>query len=71
MTSRGITIERLLSGRPHTVQCPIIKHYWSPIIDVRLLIYMYIYIYNKTSLNRPTMGPTLNGPFMEVVSLES
>ena len=25
--------------------------------------------YSKTSLNRPTMGPTLNGPFMEVVGL--
>ena len=26
--------------------------------------------YSKTSLNRPTTGPTLNGPFREVVSLE-
>ena len=26
-------------------------------------------IYSKTSLNRPTMEPTLNGPFREVVCL--
>ena len=32
----------------------------------------YIYnIYSKTSLNRLTMGPTLNGPFREVVTLGS
>ena len=30
-----------------------------------------IYIYSKTSLNRPTMEPTLNGPFREVVGLGS
>ena len=27
--------------------------------------------YSKTSLNRPTMGPTLIGPFREVVGLGS
>ena len=27
--------------------------------------------WNKTSLSRPTMGPTLNGPFTEVVDLEN
>ena len=27
--------------------------------------------YSKTSLNRPTMGPILNGPFREVVSIGS
>ena len=29
---------------------------------------IYIYIYNKTSLNQPAMGPTLCGPFREVVT---
>ena len=32
-------------------------------------IYIYIYIYTKTFLNQPAMGPTLNSPFGEVVSL--
>ena len=27
--------------------------------------------YSKTSLNRPTMGTTLSGPFRQVVELES
>ena len=27
--------------------------------------------YSKTSLNRPTMGPTLSDPFREVVALGS
>ena len=30
-----------------------------------------ICIYSKTSLNRPTMGPTLAGPFREVIGLGS
>ena len=34
-------------------------------------LYTYIYTYNKTSLNRPNMEPTLNSPFREVVSLAS
>ena len=29
------------------------------------------YIYNKNIFNRPTMGPTLNCQFMEVVGFES
>ena len=30
--------------------------------------YVYIiYIYNKTSLNRPNMGPTLGGRFRTIV----
>ena len=29
------------------------------------------YKYSKTSLTRPIMGPPLNGPFREVVSLGS
>ena len=29
------------------------------------IIYLYVYIYSKTSLNAPTMGSTLNGPFRE------
>ena len=33
--------------------------------------YIYIHIYIKTSLSRPTKGPTLSGPFREVVGLES
>ena len=35
----------------------------------RLVIYMRIY--SKTSLNRLTIGPTLSGPFREMVGLES
>ena len=31
----------------------------------------YIYIYSKISLNQPTMGQILNGPFKEVVGLGS
>ena len=34
-------------------------------------IHKYIYIYSGTSLTRLTIGPTLNGPFREVVSLRS
>ena len=30
-----------------------------------------VYICSKTSLNRPTMGPTLSGAFREVVGLGS
>ena len=30
-----------------------------------------MYMYSKASLNRPTMGPILSGPFSEVVSLGS
>ena len=30
-----------------------------------------MYLYSKTSLNRPTMGQTLNGPFREVDGLAS
>ena len=36
-----------------------------------IYIYIYIYIYSETSLNRPTMGPTLSSPFREVVGLGS
>ena len=32
---------------------------------------IYIYIDIETSINRETMGPTLNGAFREVVSLGS
>ena len=28
-------------------------------------------VYSKTSLNGPTMDPTLNGPFSEMVGLSS
>ena len=31
----------------------------------------YEFDYSKTSVNRPTMEPTLDGPFREVVSLGS
>ena len=34
-------------------------------------IHIYIYIYRETSLNEPTMGPTLNGSFRVVVGLGS
>ena len=34
--------------------------------------YINLYAYTvKASLNRPTMGPTLNGPFRQVVGLGS
>ena len=42
-------------------------------IYTRAHVYTYIHIcshtYNKVTLNLPTMGPTLSGPFMEVVGL--
>ena len=42
---------------------------------IQLPLYTYndicIYIYSKAFLNRPSTGPTLSGPFMEVVSLGS
>ena len=38
--------------------------------EVLLYIHIYIYVYSKTSLNRPTMGP-LSGRFREVVDLGS
>ena len=31
--------------------------------------YTCTYTYSKISLNRPTTGPTINGPFREVVGL--
>ena len=35
-----------------------------------LVLSLYIHIYSKSSLNRPTIGATLNGPFREVVVRE-
>ena len=40
-------------------------------IYIYLHIHTHIYIYSKASLNQPTMGPTLNGTFREVVGLGS
>ena len=34
-------------------------------------MHIHMNIYSKTSLNRPTMGPTLSGQFREVVGLGS
>ena len=36
-----------------------------------IYIYVCVCVYSKTSLNRPTMWPSLNGPFREMVSLAS
>ena len=38
---------------------------------IDMLVYVCIYIKSNTSLNRPPMGPTLNGTFREVVCLGS
>ena len=49
---------------------------YSQYIQILLWVYMNtkivggfisINVYNETSRNRPTLGPNLNGPFMEVV----
>ena len=34
-------------------------------------VYIYIYTYSKTTLNGPTLEPTFNGPFREVISFGS
>ena len=34
-------------------------------------IYIHMHTSSRTSLNRPTKGPTLSGPFSEVVGLGS
>ena len=33
------------------------------------MLTVHTYIYSKTSLNQPTMGPASHGPFKEVVGL--
>ena len=32
------------------------------------VLYIYI-VYSQTFLNRPTVGPTLNGPFREIIGI--
>ena len=44
---------------------------YSSIRCCRACIYIHIFIYSKTSLNRQTIGLALNGPFREVVLLWS
>ena len=36
-----------------------------------IYIYIYIYIHSKASLNRLAMGPTVYGPFREMIDLGS
>ena len=38
-------------------------------IYICIYVWVYIYTYSETSSNRPTMEPTLNGPFREVVGV--
>ena len=40
-------------------------------ISCVMLTITYTTVYSKTSLNRPTPGPTLSGPFREVFALGS
>ena len=50
------------------------KHYRLFLIYMHIINYIectYICIFSKTSLNRPTMGPTLGGSFKEVIGLGS
>ena len=44
------------------------RHHWP---DFKQVNSLHICIFSKTSVNRPTMGPTLNGPLREVVGLGS
>ena len=48
----------------------ILYMYYAYIIYDIYNIHIYT-LYSKTSINRPTMGPTLTGPFKELVGLGS
>ena len=50
-------------------QLQIIKY--LPISFYPFYLCIYIYIYNKTTLNRPIMGPTLSGAFRKMVGLRN
>ena len=45
---------------------PHVKH-----MSIHINTHVKILLYSQASLNRPIMGPTLNGPFMAVIGLGS
>ena len=76
----GIRTPDLQLGKPalyrfvHSVQLlPMRQHckYARTSAYCRRSVPILILQYSKTSLNRPTMGPTLNSPFTEMVSVGS
>ena len=58
----------------HLMALSVTVHWHNPVskkLEDPMLTDFNKYIYSKTSLNRPTMGPTLNGPFRKLVGLGS
>ena len=72
----GNTVMPFSSARWAVCQCQLVAMRRKLTLDAGCLlkpanVCTFIYVYSKTSLNQPTMGPTLSGPFREVVSLGS
>ena len=65
------TYATILRGSVYFVNIYLYTNMHMCIMYVVIYMYKCIYTHSKTSLNRPTMGPTLDGQFTEVVDLGS